>query len=279
MAGNRSIMIRSRIRAYLAGALCLLTRAVMPSLAARDHGKTRVLVFHHLDDAALFDRILQTLTRRYHLLSFDDYLQGKKSLTQINVIVAFDDGYRSWFEAGARLFAAHGVKPLLFVSSDFVGLDDVAAKRYCQERIKTWQESSLTWDQLASLAKQGAEIGGHGRGHTNMLTARPEDRPPLIAQDRAALEEKLGLKVRCFSYPFGLYDSVIAQDVKTAGYAYGFTSDSGFLEDSKGSLLLKRTNIGLRLPFVVEAYVEGWGDRISAAMRFIKGKAQGSCAA
>ncbi|MFA6279878.1 MAG: polysaccharide deacetylase family protein [Bdellovibrionales bacterium] len=270
MVGNRSIIIRSRIHAYLAGTLCLVTRVLVPFLAARDHGKTRVLVFHHLDKAALFDRILRVLARRYHLLSFDDYLQGKKDPARINVIVALDDGYRSWFDIGKPIFAAHGVKPLLFVSSDFIGLEDAAARHYCQERIKTWQEPSLTWEQLAVLAARGAEVGGHSLGHTNMLTALPEERLVLIAQDRLALEGKLGIQVRCFSYPFGLHGSALTKDVEKSGYAYGFTSDSGFLEDSKGPLLLKRTNIGLRPPFVIEAFVEGWGDRISATMRRIK---------
>jgi len=130
----------------------------------------------------------------------------------------------------------------------------------------------LTWEQLSTLAQDGAEIGGHALEHANLLKTEEQNLLPFIQQDRLMLEEKLAQKVRSFSYPFGLYDKRIAQKVAQAGYTYGFISDSGYLEDSENSFLLKRTNVGLRLPFVVEAFVEGWADAISAFMRYVKRK-------
>jgi len=124
MPANRSIVIKSRVRAYLAGVLCLVFRVLAPWRESKNKGKTRVLVFHHIDDGKLFDGILRRLSKRYHILSFEDYVQGLKSTSRMNVIIALDDGYRSWYEIARPLFQAYHIKPLLFVSSDFIGKEE-----------------------------------------------------------------------------------------------------------------------------------------------------------
>jgi peptidoglycan/xylan/chitin deacetylase (PgdA/CDA1 family) len=272
MAWNSNIIFRSRVRAYLACGAYLCARLLLPFLSHRHRGKTRVVVFHHIDDEKVFSKIVRAIARRYNLISFEEYLQGKQSESRINVIIALDDGYRSWFTNGRPVFTRYWVQPLLFVSSDYIGLEETRAMRFCRESIKTWPEPSLTWPDLELLAQEGAEVGGHALGHSNLLLADKAELVQKLKVDRETIEQKSGTKVRSFSYPFGLYDDDVAFLVKTAGYQYAFTSDSGFLEDSRNSFLLKRTNIGQRPPLVVEAFIEGWADWISDVVRWIKRK-------
>jgi peptidoglycan/xylan/chitin deacetylase (PgdA/CDA1 family) len=266
------MLLRSRARAYLAGGLRLLVNAVAPHYQRRHYGKTRVLVFHHIDKPELFGDILAMLTRCYRLISFADYLQGKKSTAHINVIIAFDDGYRSWFDSAWPMLQQYKIAPLLFVNSNFVGLDERAAHDFCVRQIGTWPEASIQWQQLQNMAVLGAEIGGHGKEHLNLIKTDFQHVKTDIADDRTEIEKRLGAKPHAFAYPFGLYNQTATAAVASAGYDYAFTSDSGFLEDSAGPLLLKRSNVGLRPVFVVAGFVEGWADFVSVCVAWIKRK-------
>lgn len=268
------MILKSRARVFLACAL-YITSVILPAHWMRNNaGKTRVLVFHHIDDPARFRSILAALCRNYQVVSFDQYLAGEVSGKQINVVVALDDGYSSWFSAALPLFREFGIRPLLFINSDFVGIDEEAAKDYCRLAITTWPETGLAWGEVRALEEAGAEIGGHSQGHANLETCESTERiQAVIHNDRLAIGHALGHPIRSFAYPFGRYDDRATVATAKAGYSFGFTSESGFLDDSEGPLLLKRSNIGLRPPLVVCAMVEGWPDFISAIVRRIKRKA------
>ena len=263
---------KNRIRVFLACGLYLAAGMLPQRLRKSFFGKTRVLVFHHIDDAARFRAIVLALKKRYNFISFEQYLRHEKAFDRINVIIALDDGYRSWHQNALPVFQEFKIKPVLFVNSDFIGKSELEAENYCRNSITTWPEASLNWTELMELASAGSEIGGHTRGHINLST--PSNSAQMldsISSDRRVIENKLKQNVRIFAYPFGLYSKHCVEVVAQAQYEYAFTSDSGFLEDSPGPLLLKRSNIGLRPPLVVCAMMEGWPDRISAIVRVLKG--------
>ena len=54
-------------------------------------GKTRVLVFHHLDKPERFIKTIISLKKRYNFVSFEDFLSGNVRKDKVNLIVAFDD--------------------------------------------------------------------------------------------------------------------------------------------------------------------------------------------
>jgi peptidoglycan/xylan/chitin deacetylase (PgdA/CDA1 family) len=271
---RRSIMIfKSRARVFLACVLYIAAKVLPAHWQRNNAGKTRVLVFHHIDDPARFRSILAALCRNYQVLSFDQYLAGEVSAERINVVLALDDGYSSWFGTALPLFREYGIRPLLFINSDFVGLDEEVAKEYCRRAITTWPEAGLAWDEVRALEEAGAEIGGHSQGHVNLVTCESTERiEAVVHNDRLAIGHALGHPIRSFAYPFGRYDDRAAVATAKAGYSFGFTSDSGFLDDSEGPLLLKRSNIGLRPSLVVCAMVEGWPDFVSEIVRRLKRK-------
>ena len=267
------VTFKSRILVYLACLLYILNNLFSTDAHKTNKGKTRILVFHHVDSAIAFDKIIKTLKIKYNLISFTQYLEGKKSATHVNVIIALDDGYRSWFENGLPVFKKYNVNPLLFVNSDFIGLEEKAARAYCINRIKTWPEPSLSWQELKLLEAHGAEIGGHTIAHRDLVRDESDlSNLECIVADRAALMIKLEKEIRCFAYPFGRHAPTIIQHVKNAGYQYGFSSDSGFTEDSISPFLIKRTNIGMRPPLIICAIIEGWGDKVSTYFRYVKRK-------
>ena len=196
-------------------------------------GLTRVLVFHHLDKPDLFEKIVILFKRRYNILSFQDFLDGKKSLDKMNIIISFDDGYKSWFNNGFKIFKRHEIKPIYFINSDFIDCKNDAARKYCTQYIKTWSEDSLEWSDVNSLLSIGGEIGSHTICHTDLScdSLNNNDKFSRVMNDKILIERILSKSVRAFSYPFGRWGNSATKVVQSAGFKYAFTSDSGFLEE------------------------------------------------
>ncbi|RBJ77311.1 hypothetical protein C3L29_031050, partial [Pseudomonas sp. MWU12-2534b] len=151
-------IIKSRLRVFLSLVLFTLAK-IIPFYSKEYKGKTRVILFHHIDTQRQFEKIVKKLSEKYNLIGFDDYLAGKKNPSKLNLILAFDDGYLSWKTNAYPVLKKYCVRPLFFLNSDFVDLGIEDAHRYCENVIHTWAEPSLTWKDVQELFSYGAEIG------------------------------------------------------------------------------------------------------------------------
>ena len=260
---RKFIKIKSRIKVYLTTMLFLISQVIRIKAQRSSNGKSRVLLFHHLDDIKRFENIIKELCKRYKIISFDDYIEGRANKCCINIIIALDDGYRSWYSSGYPIFRKYNIKPLLFINSNFIGLREADAQLYCKHKILTWPEVALTNSELFELHNFGATIGGHTEFHENLLKISNWEREEAsIINDKAKIEKIIRSDISCFAYPFGLYNRESISAVKKAEYEYAFTCIPGFLDDSSSNYELNRNNIGLRHPFSICAEVEGWNELI-----------------
>src|SRR5689334_489104 len=64
----------------------------------RREAMTRFVTFHDIPAAAVedFRRKILYLKSSTNVVSLDDYFAGRLSQSRINVVVTFDDGYKSW---------------------------------------------------------------------------------------------------------------------------------------------------------------------------------------
>ncbi len=120
-----------------------------------------------------------------------------------SVVVTFDDGFANLNEEALPVLRRHGFAATVFLVSEYMG------------RSNLWETPPaglgtrpvLGWQQAEELAGAGWEIGSHTRTHPdlrNLSSARLEDE---IAGSRAALEQRLGVAVESFAYPYGRYDA------------------------------------------------------------------------
>ena len=106
---------KDKLRLYVAVVPYLVCRIFIPETHHKNQGKTRVLVFHHLDRPDVFDKALHAIRRHYQVISFNQYLCGDKARSKLNVILAFDDGFRSCFEHGRpNIPQARSVSPAVY---------------------------------------------------------------------------------------------------------------------------------------------------------------------
>lgn len=257
-----------KIKSNLRHFLILIFSIIGRNTESGSQGKTRVLVFHHLDKPDRFEKTITALKKRYNFVSFKDFLSGNVCKEKINLIVAFDDGYKSWFTSGARIFKKQSIRPMLFVNSDFIGLVSEDAYEYCNKHINTWKEESLTWIQLQELKKIGCTIGGHCLEHTDLTDCKlkQDDVCEILQKDKKKISEELDQDTNIFAYPYGRWNESVVGAVSATDYRYAFISDSGYLDDSDSDLKFKRTNVGMRSSWIALAYAAGCAERLTSDM-------------
>ncbi len=129
------------------------------------------------------------------------------------VAISIDDGLADAAENAAPLLRRHGMPATLFVPTGYVG----GSSRWLQG--EDGERPMLSWGALADLARDGFEIGSHGRMHI----AADINPPELVRRDalasRIELQDHLGHDVRSFAYPFGYHAARGRAAVREAGFA------------------------------------------------------------
>jgi peptidoglycan/xylan/chitin deacetylase (PgdA/CDA1 family) len=119
------------------------------------------------------------------------------------VSLTFDDGDASQYGVRAML-NAHGQKASFYLNSG--AIDD-------------HEQGAMTWDQVAGLAADGNDIGGHTRTHVNLITTDTsyDSKWHEVCDDRARLVQQ-HLNPVSFAYPEGAFNSAAEGIVKGCGY-------------------------------------------------------------
>ncbi|MCW2790234.1 MAG: hypothetical protein JWP56_2537 [Aeromicrobium sp.] len=118
------------------------------------------------------------------------------------VSLTWDDGNADQMPA-ADIMKAHNMAGTFYINSGTVGM-----------------AGYLTKANVASLAADGHEIGGHTLNHTSLPSLPADEAKRQICLDRANLTE-WGYAVRSFAYPFAETTTAIDEMVRDCGYNSG----------------------------------------------------------
>jgi peptidoglycan/xylan/chitin deacetylase (PgdA/CDA1 family) len=147
------------------------------------------------------------------------------------VAVTFDDAYRSVVELGFPILAKLGLPGTVFVPTAFTGRG--APMRW--PGIDHWldgpHESELvpmSWEELATLAAAGWEIGAHTRTHPHLTELDDVALGEELRDSRHDCESELGLPCRSFAYPFSDEDERVVRATAVAGYSAACTLPARF---------------------------------------------------
>ncbi len=139
-----------------------------------------------------------------------EFYQGKRDdLPEKSLVITIDDGYRSVYKYAYPILKEFGYPWVFYVYSDYVGSG----------------AGAVTWEQLKEMAQNGMELGGHSKSHP-MLTKRmgksQEEYEQWLYEEivlsRKIIEEKTGIPVVSFSYPYGAFDAAVREKTIAAGY-------------------------------------------------------------
>jgi peptidoglycan/xylan/chitin deacetylase (PgdA/CDA1 family) len=194
--------------------------------------------FHDLPSESIgcFKANLRFLKERTNVVTLDDFFAGKLSSKKINVVITFDDGYKSWITNVIPVLKHLGLPATFFISSGFIGLSETDQHEFMRLRLQVkleqrTQDGGLDVEDVRRLSEEGFAVGGHTVNHCNLAEVRDLVRlRSEIVEDKERLERIIGKKIAYFAYPFGSCQSAVTnleEILRESGYEGAVTTVSG----------------------------------------------------
>jgi peptidoglycan/xylan/chitin deacetylase (PgdA/CDA1 family) len=179
-----------------------------------------------------FDKEMQGIKDAgFTVIPMQDFIawrQGAKNIPAKSCVITVDDGYSSGYDTAWPILKKYGYPFTMFVYIDYINSGG----------------KSISWDQLNEMLEAGVDIESHTYSHSHLTSpgfgvdattkARVMKDVASLGRDgwlhkeivdsKKILEQKLGIKVDAFAYPYGTgsNDPHIRQVVKEAGYDVAF---------------------------------------------------------
>lgn len=159
----------------------------------------------------LFDNGYQTIT----VSDLANLIYNGGEIPQRPVVITFDDGNLDMYKNVFPILKKYGYVATFYVVESYINGEDM-----------------VSTDQLKELIQNGWEIGSHSKTHAHLPGISEEQLPDEIRMSKLNLEEKLGVTINSFAYPFGeINDNIIRLTVN-----FGYKSAVGLGESVTHSL-------------------------------------------
>ena len=166
----------------------------------------------------LFHRHMQFLVdNHYNPITMDQWcnavLNGKE-LPEKPIAITFDDAWKSQYENALPILNEFNFKATFYAYTDVIG-----------------NRTTMTYNQLQNLVKQGHNVGCHSAAHSNLAKPSKAENAEkynerLIRETfdaKEIIEERIRVPVIHFCYPYGYYNTNVINIIKKAGFISGVT--------------------------------------------------------
>lgn len=181
-----------------------------------------------------FDEQLSAL-RRAGLISdtLDQHSQFKNGAR--SAVITFDDGFTSALRHGLEILARHQFRAIQFLVAGSLGKQnhwdvskgDVSEQLMDETQIREW---------LAA----GHQIGSHSMTHRNLRHLSPAEMREEIFASKKLLEDRFGVEIKNFCYPYGSWNQAVRELVAKAGYSTACTLEFGVNDKDTPAYELRR---------------------------------------
>jgi peptidoglycan/xylan/chitin deacetylase (PgdA/CDA1 family) len=142
------------------------------------------------------------------------------------LILTFDDGFVSDYEAAFPLLKKNGLKGTFFITAQNIGSPEYT-----------------NVSQLREMAKAGMEIGSHGLTHRYLVTMSRSEAIREIGESKDRLEQKLGIEITSFAPVGGHYRGWMVETALRYGYLAFASMIPGRTQGGNNTYLIKRNHI------------------------------------
>jgi peptidoglycan/xylan/chitin deacetylase (PgdA/CDA1 family) len=165
-----------------------------------------------------------------------DFVKGKDM--KKSLCITFDDAYKDVFDNAIPILKKYGFKAIIFVPVHLVG----EYNKWDFERLNV-KKPIASWEHIKEALKEGFEIGSHTLTHPSLIHLDDKSLRQEIELSKKILEDKLGVEIKSFCYPYGDYNERVMNFVKEAGYKLAFSVDSGHIKKGDNLYNLKRVHM------------------------------------
>ncbi|BEQ13252.1 polysaccharide deacetylase family protein [Desulfoferula mesophila] len=214
-------------RPRLAGAPVLMYHQIVKELDRTPLPKLRV-------PPRALERQLAALERRgYRVSGLSGALAAAPGAKA--AALTFDDAFQDFADNAWPLIKARGMGATVFVVTGQIGGSNV------------WDQGKgipsvplLSAEEIAELAAQGVEFGGHGHAHRDLTSLSPQELADDLGACQEVLTGLLGAPARSFAYPYGLFNDEVKQAVARAGFHAACATRPGLLTGRTDPLAIPR---------------------------------------
>jgi peptidoglycan/xylan/chitin deacetylase (PgdA/CDA1 family) len=166
------------------------------------------------------------------------------------VCITFDDGYRSVYTDAVPALRAHGMTATVFLT---VGETSGAP------RLPSLQgREMLAWSEVRELAGAGIALGAHSLAHCDLTRVPPERVEREMVRSKAVIEDRAGVAVRGFAYPFGRFDAR-SRALARAHFAFAVADTLALATAASDAWALPRVDAYyLRAPWTMPLVASAW---------------------
>ena len=189
-----------------------------------------ILLYHHVSSSTpastsispeIFKSHMEYLDAHHTVVSLQDVveaIQHNKTLPEKAVAITFDDGYANILHNAHPILANFSFPYTVFINPDEIGVGP----------------KQLTWEQVIAMHNDGVAFANHTLDHLHMLNGEQAmgERVWLekvwqnVESAEKKIEDKLDISLKYLAYPFGEYNTALANKLKAEGYI-GFGQHSG----------------------------------------------------
>jgi peptidoglycan/xylan/chitin deacetylase (PgdA/CDA1 family) len=208
----------------------------LDELSANAH----IFVYHRFDDNRYRSTSIsnQTLKNQFQYLKDNNYkviplstltdaISNNKPIDDKWVVLSIDDGYKSFYENGLKIFREFDYPFNLNI--------------YVRATRKKYSDF-LSWKQIKEISQYG-EIGLHSYFHPHLIKMSDE----RIAYDTnlsvSMFEKYLGFKPTIYAYPYGEYNKRVQNIVSKYGLKIFLNQDNGAVSSSSKITNLNRLGL------------------------------------
>ncbi len=206
--------------------------------------------------------------KKIPVIGMQDFLawkRGEKAIPSRAAIITIDDGWKTTYEVAWPI-----LKKFNYPFTLFIYTEGIKGGKY-------GGGAAMSWEQLAEMRDAGVDIQAHSATHQDLRkaadksTARKNLNPQEydewlnseVGGSKATLEQKLGIRVNCFAYPFGYYNDVVKEATRKARFEAVFTVYGQTLTYNSPNEALGRYLIEANKPKVFENAIKFGGSSAS----------------
>jgi peptidoglycan/xylan/chitin deacetylase (PgdA/CDA1 family) len=143
------------------------------------------------------------------------------------VSITFDDGYEDAFREGLEPLAENGFRATMFLVSGRLGSGGPSGATMGDVQVRDW---------LAA----GHRVGSHTVSHPRLSTIPRGRASEEITASKKGLEDRFGVPIEDFCYPYGDWDEAVRDMVAEAGYSTACTTEPGLNDASVSPYEIRR---------------------------------------